>query len=169
MNDYSQNQYAVPGGIVLEAAGVTGQQGTFRVSTTGAVTKVYDHRLLKVFSYEQKLYGMHYPDNYDLATIVVTSTTGEEWTPYMRLNADAMFLDFKESQSGELIAYSDEQLLYIPRFGPDSIATVQLNVGEITTNPITTVAALDSTLYVGTLSGLFYRNLAEALADEQDE
>lgn len=165
MNDFNYYYHAVPGGILVEANGVTGQYGTFRISTTGEVSKVYDYFLLKVFPY-QGLYGMHYAVDGTYATEIVTSTDGTNWTPYARANADAI-LNFKELEQGQLIAYWNAQLLYIPQFGPDSLTTVNLNVHEIGNNTITTVASLDSTLYVGTLSGLFYRDLAEALGDGQ--
>ena len=165
--DFRYNQYAVPGGIVLASTGEAGEEGTFRISTSGAVTKVHDQQLFKVFSHGGKLYGVHHTGTYDLIAIVVTSTTGEEWTPYLRVPFDFLFYDFKELQDGELVAYLNEHLLHIPYFGPDSVTTVRLNIQEIGTNPIMTVASLDSTLYVGTLSGLFYRDLAEALGDGQ--
>ena len=162
LNDFAYGHYAVPAGAVLGASGVTGTHGTFLVDTTSRVSRAAEYRITNVFAYRNEHYGLHLtPDG---TRELVTTTTGARWTPIADLGTQALRPVFTETTTGNLLAYYNDQILLV-EFGPTSLRTIALSQREVAGHHITSVHQLDSILYVGTLSGIFYRRYEEALRD----
>ncbi|CCG99800.1 hypothetical protein FAES_1790 [Fibrella aestuarina BUZ 2] len=149
---------------------VSATNGVYRISPDGTSQKTYSWPMLRVFTYNNVLYGItqEYSDGSTDYKLVTSTDAGITWTTLAsKLSSSYGFLKYKQV-GDQLIAMYNNQLFQVT-IGPTALTTKELDDAGLYGNRITSVMKFRNTVYVSTLSGVFIKPWRTFLTEKKTE
>jgi hypothetical protein len=139
-------------------AGNTG--GIYRITGNGELTKVLNKILYNIVEEGGIMYGIGNGQMY------TSYDSGISWNAAYELSPDFRILSFTRV-NGKIIAYYRAQLFEISP-GPNGIGIKELDNDGLDGYQITSVSLLQDKVYLTSLGGVFYKDLAEFFVEKTD-
>lgn len=157
-------------GSVSDYFVVSTTNGVYRISPDGTYQKTYSWPMLRVFTYNNVLYGItqEYSNGSTDYKLVTSTDAGLTWnTLASKLNSSYGFLKYKQV-GDQLIAMYNNQLFQL-RVEPNALVAKQLDDAGLYGNRITSVMKFRNTVYVSTLSGVFTKPWQTFLTEKKNQ